>query len=126
MGGLKIQNKPKNKTPNQKDFENAVQEAVENKIETDKNTKEKLIEFGTKLKKIFNDKTLLQNKNSIDIQNERKSLGAFLEAIKDIDLDENQDCNAGTYGAIALLINTLILQRDRINELEFKLLNKHE
>ena len=124
MSGLKIKNKPKEKTPSQADFQEAVAKDIQNKIEKANNTREALFKLGSALKELFENKELNINKSSVQVKNERQSIASFLEVIQEIDMDDREECNAGTYGALALLINTLLKQRDRINELEYTLKNK--
>ena len=71
-------------------------------------------------KKILDDKTLLQNKNIFSLDLEKEIISNLARLAIDMNTDENEIEGMGSVSIITLLLRTSIIQRDRINSLEYK------
>lgn len=107
--------------PDREEFElNAAK--VFNKYEL---RKRKCAELGAKYISSLNDKTLLENKSPISKELEKDILANLINIGIEINTDESENEGMGSIALITLLLNSLLKQRDKINELSFKL-NKLE
>jgi len=70
---------------------------------------------------VLKDKTLDANKNVVVRQGEKQSIMDLIDFARLINSDENQEDNIGTMSIISTLIKAVLIQRDRINEIEYKL-----
>jgi hypothetical protein len=66
---------------------------------------------------LVKDKTLPQNRSITAANKEKNVIQTLLNLIEEINSDENEKENFGTYAVLSLLIKANLAQRDRINEL---------
>lgn len=112
-------NKPSE--PDREEFElNAAQ--VFNKYEL---RKRKCADLGSKYVSILNDKTLQENKNPISKDLEKEILANLINIGIEINTDESENEGMGSIALITLLLNCILKQRDKINEVSYRL-NKLE
>lgn len=78
-------------------------------------------DLAGKFTKMLNDKTLTENKNLFIQDIEKEILSELLKLGVEINLDESQQEGMGSMGLISLLFKSVISQRDKINNLEYKL-----
>ena len=82
---------------------------------------EKASQLSANFKKILEDRTLLQNKNVFQLDVEKQVLESLIQLSVEMNEDENEKEAIGATGLIALLLRSVLIQRDRINNLEFLL-----
>lgn len=80
---------------------------------------ERAKELASQFKKIMDDKTLSQNKNVFSSEIEKEIISKMINLAVEINSDENEIEGMGSVGWIALLLRYLLLQRDKINQLEY-------
>jgi hypothetical protein len=83
--------------------------------------KTRLMDLSIKLKAMMEDKTLTENKSSISKDIEKDTANKIVALAADIDLDEDQPYSEGSRGMCFLLLKFMIMQRDTLNALAFKL-----
>jgi hypothetical protein len=107
------------KKPSQEEFNSRVRES---QTRSTANTRE-AAELGIQFKKAIEDKTLAQNKNVFSNELERELLSKMIKVANDInnDPDELRE-GLGSLSWIVLLLKTCLSQRDRINTLEYYIL----
>jgi hypothetical protein len=119
--GLKVNNEsssiPQPK-PNMTATFNEQAEKVFNKIEE---YKQRSFELGSKYKAIIEDKRLPVNKTQINKDIEIETLNKLAVLASEINIDENQPEGAGGVALAMLIMKMLLIQRDNINEIGFKL-----
>jgi hypothetical protein len=71
-------------------------------------------------KVMVNDKTLKDNKTSIFTDNERAVLKGLVELATEINTDSDQVEGMGSVSMITLIFRTMLIQRDRINDVDYK------
>lgn len=103
--------------PSQKSFEKQVQSIQEKNNQY----KQRAAELAIQFKKSVEDKTLPQNKNMFASEIERELLSKMIELAVEINNDPNEQEGMGSLGWIALLLRTILSQRDKINKLEYNL-----
>lgn len=116
VGAQKSMFDGKVKKPTQSEFEEQVNKTLENNT----NHKMKVAEFAMQFRKIMADKTVPQNKNLFSKELEAEVLTKMIRFASEINNDPNEPEGEGSLGWIALLFTTCIVQRDRINLLEYK------
>lgn len=79
-------------------------------------------ELAVQYKKILADKTLVQNKNVFSEEIEREILTKMVNLAIQINNDEDEQEGMGSLGWITILLKTQFSVRDRLNELEYQLL----
>jgi hypothetical protein len=104
----------KEKEPTQNDFESAVSDYKHNHL----NIMNKVSELGVKFKNFINDKTLKQNKSQAKINEEKLVIKELSDIAVLLNSDQNQPEGIGSVGISVLLMQLILLQRDKINELE--------
>jgi len=120
--GLKINNDESiasatPKKPTAQQFEESVKD-VEKKSSS---FKIKMAELSDAFVKSINDKTLKKNKSIFSVEVEKENLSKLIQLASEINSDPNEIEGIGSLGLIVLLFKTLLSQRDRINELEYRL-----
>lgn len=122
--GLKLQNSNSMfanvvKKPTQQELHNNVQQMQEKS----QGYKERAADLALQFRKMLDDKTLLQNKNVFLIDLEREVLLKIAHLTSEMNLDEEEDdgSGVGSIGMITLLLRCLLIQRDKINELDYSL-----
>lgn len=83
--------------------------------------KKEIYELSKSFIGMMKDKTLADNKGPIAQNIERDVIKQLIEVGTALNNDEDQDEGAGSIGLVTLLMRALLAQRNRINELEFKL-----
>lgn len=78
-------------------------------------------DLSFRFKRALDDKTLAQNKNPFQQAAESELLSGLVQLSIDMNTDEYENEGAGSVGLSALLLKTALIQRDKINELEYKL-----
>jgi pantoate kinase len=81
--------------------------------------KQRAAEYSIQFKKSISDKTLLQNKNVFAIEIEQEIIANMIKLAAEINEDPNEQEGMGSLMWVALLLRTFFHQRDRINELEY-------
>lgn len=103
------------KKPSQQDFERKVQESQKRS----RDYKERAAELALNFKKMLDDKTVPQNKPIFANELERDTLGKFAQLAIDMNLDDQEEEGMGSVGLITLLFRCLLIQRDKINVLDY-------
>lgn len=103
------------KPPTQQEFQHKVQASQEALAGYKKRAAELFVLF----QRSMSDKTLAQNRNILNAETEKELLQNILQLATDINNDPNEQEGMGSMTAITLLLKTCLLQRDRINELEY-------
>jgi len=119
--GLKVDNQnssiPQPK-PNTTAAFNEQADKAFNKIEE---YKQRSFELGSKFKAIIADKRLASNKTQINKDIEMETLSNLTILANDINSDENQPEGAGGVALAMLMMKILLIQRDTMNEIDYKL-----
>lgn len=105
------------KKPTQEEFDKKVQAAHQQMA----NYKQKAAELAIQFKKIVEDKTLFENKNIFSNEVEKEVLSKMIQLAVEINNDPNEKEGMGSLSWITLLFKTVLLQRDRLNKLEYNL-----
>lgn len=105
------------KKPSQQDLEKNVQEAQSRS----RDYKERAAELALIFKKMLDDRTILQNKNSFTVESEREVIGKLAQLGVDMNVDEFEQEGMGSLGLITLLFRSLLIQRDKINYLDYSI-----
>lgn len=82
--------------------------------------KKRSFELGSKFKAIIEDKKLSVNKTQINKDLEQEVLNNLVILANDMNADENQPEGVGSVAVSMLLMKMLLIQRDSINDLSFK------
>ena len=88
----------------------------------DESFKKKAYDLGKVFVQILDDKTLVANKSLMAKDLERESLQNLIKLGMEMNADENQPESMGSIGMITLLLKGVIMQRDKINSLEYRVL----
>lgn len=84
--------------------------------------KQKAYDLGKAFVKLLDDKVLPQNKSPMNKDLEKEALQNLVQLGMDMNDDEAQPMDGmGSIGLITLLMKGMVMQRDRMNELEYKL-----
>lgn len=105
------------KKPSQEDFEKKVHQNQE-KLSSYKN---RAAELSSNYFKIINDKTLKQNKNIFVQDMEKELLTKMIQLAMEINNDPAEAEGMGSLTWIAQLFKLSLIQRDKINQLEYTL-----
>lgn len=106
------------KKPTQQDLDKQVKEREE------KGTgyKQRASDLAIKFRKLQEDKTLPSNRSIFANEMEREILSEMISLAIEINNDPNEQEGMGSLSWITLLFKTVLSQRDRINKLEYALL----
>lgn len=118
--GLKISNKNSKFTKaadDQNNFEQLAGDLIAQKNERNKKALELAGQFISSLK----DKTLIQNKSELAKNIEKDTCGKLIKLSLEINNDGSELEGMGSTAIINLLLKTTLLQRDIINELDYKI-----
>ncbi len=99
------------------DFEEKVKEVEKNK----QKYKQEIAKLSLQLKQILEDKTLVQNKNELSKIMESDTLKEITALAGKINSDQNEQEGMGSLLLCTILLKTLVMFRDRNNNLEYKL-----
>lgn len=102
-------------------FEDRAEKALENHQEIQM----KCIKLGGQFLSILNDKTLEENKSPIAKNLEKETVAELCNLSSIINNDELEPEGSGSMALITLLLRISLLQRDKINNLSFRI-NKFE
>lgn len=80
---------------------------------------ERAAQLSVSFRKILDDKTLSKNKNVFQTDIEKQTLESLIQLSMEMNEDENEREAIGATGLIALLLKSILIQRDRINTLEY-------
>lgn len=105
--------------PTQQEFQQRVQESQD----TLAGYKRRAADLFVQFQRAIGDKTLAQNRNIFNTETEKEMLQNVLQLATEINNDPNEQEGMGSLTAITLLLKTCLVQRDRINELEYALAN---
>lgn len=105
------------KKPTQQEFQQQVHEAQERSSSYKVRAAKLVQEFG----KMMADKTLPENKSIFSREGERELLGQMMQLAIEINNDSTEQEGMGSLSWVAVLFNTCLAQRDRLNFLEFRL-----
>jgi hypothetical protein len=108
-------NQPKKTTP--QEFTQQVHAQQEKSNSYKVRASKVAVEFG----KLMSDKTLPQNKSIFAQEAEREVLSNMIQLAIEINNDPNEQEGMGSLGWIALLFKTCLVQRDRGNDVEYRL-----
>ena len=100
-------------------FEKRAEEANDQ----NENYKRKAYELGKSFLKLIEDKTLVNNKSPMAKDIERETMLEVIKLGMDMNADENQPESMGSIGVITLILKGIVIQRDKINSLEYKVLD---
>ncbi len=106
------------KKPTQKSLENKVKSLESREIDYKERTHMLALQF----KKMIEDKTLPQNKGVFAVEGELEILSKIAQLASEINNDEDEEDGIGSLTWIVQLLKTCLSQRDRINKLEFALI----
>lgn len=120
--GLKINNKKSifnqlPKKPNPAEFQQQVKETQEKVMGYELEAAQLAVMF----QKLLEDKTLPENKNSLALEAERELIGKIVEIAVKLNNDTNEQEGMGSVGTSILLFRAVMMQKDRINKLEYSL-----
>lgn len=120
--GVKLKNKNTThqnpKIQQQENFEQQVQEYQKTQIDRNSQAKQLAQQFVNLLK----EKKLTQNKTQINLDLEREVQTKLVNLLIEINNDPNEENDGmGSAATIMLILKSLFIQRDKINELEYKL-----
>lgn len=119
--GIKLNNSQsivsKNKKPSTEEFHKKAQEANKKTLAYTDRAKDLSVKFI----KLLEDKTLLENKNTVLLDLEKEIISDLVGLGIDINSDENELDGMGSIGLTSLIFKCLMRQRDRINNLEYNL-----
>jgi len=101
----------------QQDFDNKIKSIQESKSSYKKRSADLVLKF----KKIMSDKTLKQNKNVFVVEMEKEVVLEMIKLAIEINNDVDEEDGMGSMSWITLLLQQVIAQKDRINELEYQL-----
>ena len=116
--GLKLDNKNSFLADKpQNNIEEQVQEIEENK----QKYKKEAAKLALKYKNLLDDKTLVQNKNALNNMMEADVLKEIADLAMRINNDPNEKEGMGSLSWIILNLKCLLLMRDKVNQMEYKL-----
>lgn len=108
-------NMPRKPTP--EEFEKRV-----NKIqEQSGGYKARASDLAAKFLKLLADKTLKENKNIFSLEIEKEVLTQMAALAVEINNDPHEPEGMGSMGWVTLLLNISLIQRDRLNKLEYEI-----
>lgn len=105
------------KKPSQQEF----QQQVHQTQETLSGYKKRAAELFVQFQRAMADKTLPQNRNIFNQESEKEMLQNMIILAAEINSDPNERESEGSLTWIVLLLKTCFAQRDKMNELEYKL-----
>jgi hypothetical protein len=97
------------------------QEKVKKVEESNLGYKKKAAELSVSFKKMILDKTLSQNRNVFIQESEQEVLANMIKLATEVNVDPNEQEGMGSLMWVILLLKTCLVQRDKINSLEYEL-----
>ena len=125
--GVKIKNKSEEKRLNDKkereEYKQKFSQNADRTVVHHTESSKKAVEVITRFMNLSQDKTLKINRGSIAEDVEREARQDILQLALDLNNDESEPDNGkGSVVVVSLLSKILLTYRDRINELEYELL----
>jgi hypothetical protein len=121
--GLKLDNKNSSvETPKRVSTEEFENKAVEVSNQLDAYSV-RAVELSQKYKQVLEDQTLVENKTKFNVDAEKELIANLVQLGIDLNLDEHEKEGMGSIGLIMLLLRAMLIQRDKINSLDFALTN---
>lgn len=118
--GLKITNDASSIQP-KVDETKAFEQQATKAFSRDQDYKQRMNDLAIKFKAMVEDRVLNGNKTTIVKEVENETLQRLVQLASEMNADEAQDEGLGNTALSMLLMKMILLQRDRINALEFKL-----
>lgn len=115
--GAKSMFEGKPRPPTQQEFEQQVQQTQDRLSGYNKRAADLFLQFN----KAMSDKTLPQNRNSLNNEIEKELLQNMVQLATEINNDPAEKEGMGSLTWIILLFKTCFSQRDRLNEMEYTL-----
>jgi hypothetical protein len=119
--GLKINNQASTIPKPKPDTSAAFNEQAEKVFSKIEEYKQRSFDLGSKFKAIIEDKRLVINKTQINKDIELEILQKLIALANELNTDENQPEGAGGTALAMLLMKMLLIQRDNMNNIEYKL-----
>jgi hypothetical protein len=125
--GVKLKNKSAERKEKEKvereEYKQKFDERAEKTIQHYNEQNSRAIEIISRFIKMSEDKTLAQNKGGIADDVEREIRQDLIQLALDLNNDENEEDNGkGSVIALSAMTKILLVYRDRLNELEYQLL----
>jgi hypothetical protein len=117
--GLRINNAKSsipNPVPKPQDFRDNISKVLNEEEEQ----KRLAFEIANRFINALKDKTLDSNKNVTVRENEKRAIMDMIDFARLINSDETQEENLGTMSIISTLLKAIFIQRNRINEAEYR------
>ncbi len=105
------------KKPSPQEFEKKADESNDRQ----EDYKTRGADLAVKYKSVLQDKTLSQNKTSIVLEIEQKVLQDLVALAQEMNVDQDETEGQGSLAVSAIALKCILLQRDKINNLDFKL-----
>lgn len=118
--GLKITNEASAIQP-KVDETKAFEQQATKAFSRDQDYKQRMNDLAVKFKTIVEDRTLGENKTLLVKEVENEILQKLVQLASEMNADEAQDEGLGNTALSMLLMKMLLLQRERINALDFRL-----
>jgi len=119
MKGLKISNESSMFAPPEKP-EESFDEKAKKVISKVEGRKADCAKLASQFVGILNDKILSVNKSPITKDIEKEVVGKLVALASEINSDESEDEGMGSMAVITLLMRSILIQRDKINELAYE------
>ena len=109
------------KAEEEKKAEAVFNEKIEDHQSREKFYFTKVAELTSKINELVKDSTLKINKGPIQIDMEQQTIKDMIALSLQISQDQTQEEGMGAAGVNLLLLKIMLFQRDKINELDYKL-----
>lgn len=124
--GVKLKNKKAEAIAKEKEakeeYKKKFEENADRTVAYNEEKGNRALDVISKFLKVSEDKTLAQNKGSIGNDVEREIRQDLIQLALDLNNDETEEDNGkGSVIALSVLSKIILIHRDRINELEYKL-----
>ena len=120
-GGLKVDNTNSSVASPPPSTQAAFEARAEKAMEKMDEFKIRTLELATKYKALFDSKVLAPNKTSIIKDAEREVITNLIKLALEMEADDLQPIGQGSTSLCSLVMNIMLLMRDRMNELEFRI-----
>jgi len=118
--GVKLQNKPSTQ-PNPANSRKEFEKQADEKFSQIEDHKQQIWDLSLKYKSFIESKTLLANKGPLVLDLEKETLDKLVQLSIDMNEDEAYQQGMGSSALCMLLMKCMLIQRDIINELAYKL-----
>ena len=117
--GLRINN-AKSSIPNPVPKPQNFRDNISKILNEEEEQKRLAFEIANRFIGALKDKTLNSNKNVTVRESEKRAIMDMIDFARLINSDETQEENLGTMSIISTLLKAIFIQRDRINETEYR------